>query len=120
MFDLLHLHSVLTPPSPESAPEAEEGVRSQRCIRWNLRKGGYKLQHTQLGQDISAILGLQWIHHTEIVEWIWRYVSRIHLQMKVHILQKKKNYYVAPWLDRRVPSEKQGKCAYFSHTKLAK
>ena len=32
MLDLLHLHSVLTPPSPESAPEAEEGVMSQKCI----------------------------------------------------------------------------------------
>ena len=118
MLDLLHLHSVLTPPSPESAPEAEEGVRSQRCIRRNLYKQ-IKTTHTELGQDISATLRLQWIHHTEIVEWIWGYVSRIHLQMQVHILQKN-NQDVAPWLDRRVPSEKQGKCAYFSRTKLAK
>ena len=88
MLDLLHLHSVLTPPSPESAPEAEEGVRSQRCIRRNLYKQ-IKTTHTELGQDISATLRLQWIHHTEIVEWIWRYVSRIHLQMQVYILQKK-------------------------------
>ena len=57
---------------------ASDGILGNRC----------KL-HTKLGQDISATLRLHWIHHTEIVEWIWRYVRRIHLQIKVYILQNK-------------------------------
>ena len=85
MLDLLHLHSVLTPPSPESAPEAKENVKCQKWIRWNLWKP-VKL-HTKLSQDISATLRLHRINHTEVVEWIWRYVSRIHLKLKVNILQ---------------------------------